>query len=238
MRAYRLYLIRHGLTSGNLEGRYIGSTDLDLCARGAAELLALREKYEYPNVGRVYSSPLKRCVETARIFYPDMTPVTVWDLREYSFGAFENRTPQELKGDPTYRKWLESAQETIPQGAEAMSDFKERVLRGFHGVLMDMMSTGISDAAVVTHSGVIMSFLARCGLPRRGMMDWKVESGCGYTVVVNAALWSNAQAVEVFTPIPGGAETDGIMLEYQHELPIDNSWSEEEDRDFDNGNLI
>lgn len=233
MRTYRLYLIRHGLTSGNLEGRYIGSTDLDLCARGAAELLTLKEQYEYPNVGRVYASPLKRCVETARILYPEMTPVTVDALREYSFGVFENRTPEELKSNPVYRKWLESAQEAIPKGAEPMDQFKERVLEGFHSVIMDMMQSGISDAAVITHGGVITSFLARCGLPKREMMEWKVGSGRGYTLLVNASLWANVRAAEVFTPIPYGTGMDGVMLDYQRELPADDLWDEEDDRAFD-----
>ena len=34
MKNYRLYLIRHGITSGNLEGKYIGTTDLPLCEEG------------------------------------------------------------------------------------------------------------------------------------------------------------------------------------------------------------
>ena len=43
---YKLHLIRHGLTAGNLEGRYIGSgTDLPLCGQGRAELAALKQQF-------------------------------------------------------------------------------------------------------------------------------------------------------------------------------------------------
>ena len=45
MKNYRLYLIRHGITSGNLEGKYIGTTDLPLCEEGEdaiSSLAALR----------------------------------------------------------------------------------------------------------------------------------------------------------------------------------------------------
>ena len=44
MRSYHIYLIRHGLTKANLEGKYIGETDLDLCEEGVSELLSLKEQ--------------------------------------------------------------------------------------------------------------------------------------------------------------------------------------------------
>ena len=72
MRSYHIYLIRHGLTKANLEGKYIGETDLDLCEEGVSELLSLKEQFVYPAVGRVYSSPLRRSVQTARLLYPEM----------------------------------------------------------------------------------------------------------------------------------------------------------------------
>ena len=53
MRSYHIYLIRHGLTKANLEGKYIGETDLDLCEEGVSELLSLKEQFVYPAVGRV-----------------------------------------------------------------------------------------------------------------------------------------------------------------------------------------
>ena len=41
MITYKLYIIRPGLTAGNLDGRYIGSTDLPLCREGRDQLLKL-----------------------------------------------------------------------------------------------------------------------------------------------------------------------------------------------------
>ena len=61
MKYFKLHLIRHGLTSANLEGRYIGSgTDLPLCEEGRAGLLELKQQFEYPQVGLVFTSPLLR----------------------------------------------------------------------------------------------------------------------------------------------------------------------------------
>ena len=57
MKTFKLHLIRHGLTSGNLQGLYIGSgTDIPLCDEGRAQLAELKERFEYlrrgPGAGR------------------------------------------------------------------------------------------------------------------------------------------------------------------------------------------
>ena len=68
MKTYQIHLIRHAVTKGNLEGRYIGHTDESVCEEGMAQLKDIMENYgEYPQVDAVFSSPLKRCTETAKI---------------------------------------------------------------------------------------------------------------------------------------------------------------------------
>ena len=91
-----VYLIRHGQTQGNLERRYIGSTDQPLCPQGREAL----EGREMPSVDGLYVSPLLRCRQTAAILFPNRGMEVVEDLRECDFGAFEGRTYEELKTTP------------------------------------------------------------------------------------------------------------------------------------------
>ena len=219
MRTYKLYLIRHGLTEANFDGRYIGSTDLDLCEQGVAELLSFKKEYEYPNVGRVYTSPLRRCVETARLLYPEMVPITVEDIREYGFGEFENKRADELIQNENYRSWLTGRADSLPSGAEPLPDFERRVLEGLDAVLHSMMKDKVTDAAVITHAGVIATLLAKCGLPKRKPGEWETESGKGYTLLVNTSLWAGSHLAEVFTPIPYGWKQEMVMADYQKEIP-------------------
>ena len=66
MKYYKLHLIRHGLTAGNLQGLYIGSgSDLPLCDEGRAQLKTLKKDFDYPVVPLVFTSPMKRATETA-----------------------------------------------------------------------------------------------------------------------------------------------------------------------------
>ena len=58
MKNYYLYLIRHGITEGNLDGKYIGQTDLALCPQGEKQIQQLVKAGVYPYVEKVYTSPL------------------------------------------------------------------------------------------------------------------------------------------------------------------------------------
>ena len=101
-----LYLIRHGKTYGNTLGRYIGITDESLCTEGLEALRAV--SHRYPKVDAVCTSPLKRCIETAGILWPDMEIQCFDKLRECDFGDFENKNYLELKDNPDYQAWVDS----------------------------------------------------------------------------------------------------------------------------------
>lgn len=100
MKYYKLHLIRHGLTAGNLQGLYIGSgSDLPLCDEGRAQLKTLKKDFDYPVVPLVFTSPMKRATETAEILFPGVRQIELDDLREMAFGKFEGRAVQELVKD-------------------------------------------------------------------------------------------------------------------------------------------
>ncbi len=60
-----IFLIRHGLTAGNLKKRYIGRTDESLCEAGRSKLLKINRNY--PIAQKIFVSPMKRCKETAKL---------------------------------------------------------------------------------------------------------------------------------------------------------------------------
>lgn len=206
MRSYKLHLVRHGLTDGNLEGRYIGGrTDLPLCKAGKAALKNLYESEKYPRVPLVFSSPMKRCVETAGILFPSREVITLENLREYDFGEFENKTAAELDGRPDYTAWA-SGQMPAPTGGESSKDFVARLALGLNEMIRVMMEREEYEAAVVMHGGAIMMLLAACGLPQRQPVEWTSETGCGYTILVTPSLYQKTGVVEVVGYVPEGCE--------------------------------
>lgn len=217
MRTYKIYLIRHGITQANLEGRYVGSTDVPLCEEGIIEIAELANEYDFPPVSMVYTSPLMRCIQTAKIIYPDKTAIIVDDLKELCFGEWENKTVVDLENDVRFKQFVKSNLFSDVSGAEDITDFNQRIADGLDLVIRDMMNKGVSEAAVVTHGGVIMQLLAHCGLPKRSVLQWSVGNGKGYALLVNASLWGNNKTVEVCNPIPFGLEDVSFAKGYSKE---------------------
>ncbi len=215
MVTYKLHLIRHGITQGNLEGKYIGRTDLDLCDEGKAELLELLKTKEYPDVQKVYASPMKRCVQTAQILFEDRYIQVVDGLKEYDFGDFEGKTLLELKDDPDFIKWMASEIQTAPPNGEEKESFDLRLVEAVDFIIKDMMANGITSAAVVAHGGVFMNILSSLCMPKRKPALWTVGNGRGYTIATSAQMWSRDKILEVYDSLPYNDDLTSVMRGYE-----------------------
>lgn len=111
-----IQLIRHGKTKGNLEKRFAGGrTDDSLCTQGKEELNSFVSENIYLNTDEVFSSPMKRCLETAEIIFPEHKAHIIEEFRELDFGIFENKNHQELNENQDYRSGLiQAAKRTYP----------------------------------------------------------------------------------------------------------------------------
>ena len=196
MKTFKIHLIRHGLTEGNLKQQYIGSTDLPLAAAGVNELKRLRDETDYPRVDVVYSSPMLRCRQSAAILYPNHEIQTVDNLREIDFGDFEGKTANELEILPSYADWA-AGRITAAPGGEDNTDFAKRRCVGLNEIVRDMMQKGAEHAAVIMHGGAIMMLLASCAVPRKSMVEWTCPSGSGYSILVTPSLYHSSGVVEV-----------------------------------------
>lgn len=205
MKYYKLHLIRHGLTQGNLEQRYIGSgTDLPLCGQGREELLQLKQQFQYPQVPLVFTSPLLRAQQTAELLFPGVKTIPLQDLREMGFGVFENRPLAELVKDPAFAAWMDPGSHAVPQGAEDRIAFYKRTGAMLMKMFEYMLRTHTEEAACITHGGVIMSMLAQHALPQRKPEDWMTDPGAGYSVRCDAEMWMRDQLAEAYDVVPAG----------------------------------
>lgn len=202
MKTYLVHLIRHGRNSGAEQGRYIGHTDLPLCEEGISELTALKNELVYPQVKAVISSPLKRCLETAKILYPENEPAVMTGFTECDFGEFEGLTAEELAPFPEFAEWLRGGEEASPLGGESGGAFKRRVLRDFGLLVQGLLKTGTESCALITHGGVIMTVLAAFGIPELPMHEWIMPYGHGYTLRITPSLWTRINKFEITEEIP------------------------------------
>lgn len=177
-----IILIRHFMTQGNIERRYIGTTDEPL-------LPGQPVRRRYPAAGAVAVSPLRRCIETAERIYPDVKKYVCRELRECDFGMFENKNYEELKDHPDYQRWLDSGGKLpFPEG-EGMDAFCERCVKGFCNMTGRFIEEGCRTAAFVVHGGTIMAVLDRFAHHEEGFYHWQVKNGEGFRVKLDEEQW-------------------------------------------------
>ena len=198
MRTLKIHLIRHGATDANYDGRYIGcKTDLPLAPEVLNELRLLKDDIDYPEIERLYSSPMLRCRQTGAVLYPDFEPVMVEELKEYDFGSFENKTAAELESNPNFIPWT-SGRLSAPPGGEDNSEFIKRICVGFNKIVLDMIEGGLTESAVIMHGGAIMMLLGVSAVPRNKPVEWTADNGRGYSVRVTPSLYHKSGVIEVY----------------------------------------
>jgi len=109
----RIILVRHGQTAWNIESgeRFRGRVDLPLDDTGLAQAQALTRRLADHPIVAIYSSPLKRAVETARPTAQQLgLPVQpLPGIIDINYGDWQGLSPAEVaRAYPDlYRRWLE-----------------------------------------------------------------------------------------------------------------------------------
>lgn len=185
-----MYLIRHGSTVSNEEHRYLGQTEEPLSESGISKLQVQAGEWDPFAPELVFSSPLKRCRQSAQLLFPTVPVIVVPEWKEMNFGRFEGKNYVELNGDPDYQAWIDSGGRiAFPEG-ESREEFVRRTVEGMANVL-ELLSKqvqqkscpacddagGICVAAVV-HGGTIMALLSHYA--GGDYYDYQVENGRGY----------------------------------------------------------
>lgn len=202
MKTYKIHFIRHGMTNANIEGKYNGKYDIPLSDDGADEIREYTESGDYPRVQMVYTSPLSRAVETSEIIYPDTLTQMIDEIEEFDFGEFEGKTPEELMDNPAYSDWIKIMNSTGAPGGESSEDFIDRICNGLKIIVENMVKNDIREAAVITHGGVISTLLSKHAYPQRGINEWIVDCGRGYTVLIHSSFWERDNVMELYDKIP------------------------------------
>lgn len=176
----KLVMIRHGETDANKEHRYLGRTDEPLCEQAKENLYARVNCY--PKIDILFTSPMKRCIETAGILYPDHEPIRIDDFREMDFGAFEGKNYKDLNGDPRYQAWIDSGGTIAFPGGESREAFIARCMDGMRETVQSlshmMVQNNERTAGMVVHGGTIMALCSAFG--GGDYFDYQVVNGEGY----------------------------------------------------------
>ncbi len=126
-----IYIVRHGETEWNAEGRIQGHTDIGLSDRGREQARATARRLAEVPFAVAYSSDMSRTRDTARIILGerDIPLHSVPELREYHKGVFEGLTVQQYRQryPEQYRASLVNDPDFAPTGGETIRQSTARL---------------------------------------------------------------------------------------------------------------
>jgi broad specificity phosphatase PhoE len=150
-----LIIARHGQTNWNIEERFQGQLDVTLNVTGRHQAGCLRKHLAGTTFDTVYSSPLRRSAETARIIAGQLPIIFDGKLAEIHHGSWQGETKQEIavRWPDQWSQWQDEPQRFVPSGGETAAQVRSRV-EEFLGTIQG------TTILCVSHGVVIQTFLS------------------------------------------------------------------------------
>lgn len=193
-----IYIFRHGETDYNVQKRMQGYLDIPLNENGFTQARDLAEKLSDVRFDCIYSSPLSRAIETAKIVAQkdNVKIITEPGFAEWNLGVFcghiirltedAKDTPYDLNDDIVYiPRALISDDDYVPQNGESYNMFAKRVN---DAILNIMKNTDAQNIGIATHGGVVKVLI-------RTLTNWKLMRGGMPNAAVLKMQWDGERLV-------------------------------------------
>ena len=158
----RLFLLRHGETVFNAQGRAQGFSNPKLTELGRRQAQALANAFASETLTAVYASDLKRAVETARIIaQPHGLSVQVDPgLREINQGIFEGLSVTQIKTQHSelVKEWMAAPDRFVMPEGESLAQVQERAWASVQRIVAAHPE---GQVIAVSHNLTIMAILCR-----------------------------------------------------------------------------
>ncbi len=201
-----LYFYRHGETESNAQGKCAGRTDVPVSKAGMARLNELRQNYIFPDVEMIFSSPAKRCITTAKVYYPNIKPIVYDHLWEVDYGTVDNEpiaVLDKVVGKDRYIAKDPAAR--YPEG-ESYLEASFRIRAGMTRVISECISKNANDAAIFIHGDIMETLFMACLETDQARSEFLLcPNGMGYRCRVDSEEWFVDQRIYFEQFIPEGA---------------------------------
>lgn len=174
----KLILIRHGESVANKKGIYQGqSYDIGLTPKGKRQAKLVAKRLRKFNIQVIYTSPLRRAKETAKIIAKEFKSEMIVDknLIEISHGKWEGKTMKWVNKNyqKLYKIWKTKPEEAQMPDGENCGQVMKRVEK-----FLQNLKVCRGTVVVVTHDLVMRLILAKIlGLPLNNIWRIKLDNG-------------------------------------------------------------
>jgi len=185
-----LVLIRHGETDWNVEGRWQGQADSPLNGRGREQAMRVAEYHKQFGFRALYSSDLRRAMETAQIIGDELGLPVIAEprLREINLGKWQGLLSADIQAQyqDEFRRWREEPLSVQPPGGETIAAVSARVLEAVNEIIARHPKQRIG---LVSHEFPIAIVLCRsAGLSLDHVRSMMPHNGAWSEVVLGGAL--------------------------------------------------
>jgi probable phosphoglycerate mutase len=187
--AMHLHLVRHCQTAWNVEGRFLGCTDLPLTEGGQAQAATLVPAFARIPLVAIYTSDLQRAVATAApIAEAHGLPVqTDPRLREMHQGDLEGFTGAEMRPRYTdfFAAWEADPADVVVPGGESLRQMLARASAAVREITAAHVGVGETHMLIVSHGLTLQAIIGEAiGLDLRYALRLRPQHGSVSTLLL------------------------------------------------------
>jgi probable phosphoglycerate mutase len=207
----RIFLIRHGETNWNKEGRFQGQIDIPLNENGKDQAKKTFEYLKNISFNKAFSSSMHRPYETAQIILQnnkDLKIEKIDSLVEISHGLWEGKLESEIreKWPLLLKNWHDKPQEVIMPEGESIKDVSERSIKAFEKICLSQKDNDLS--LLVAHDAVNKTLICNIlGINYSNI--WMIKQGNGGITIID--LFNDANKPPVISALNITTHLGGII---------------------------
>ncbi len=207
----RIFLIRHGETNWNKEGRFQGQIDIPLNDNGKDQARKTFEYLRNISFNKAFSSSMHRPYETAQIILQnskDLEIVKIDSLVEISHGLWEGKLEAEIREEwpISLRNWHDKPEEVIMPNGESIKDVSRRSTEAFDKICLAQKDKDIT--LLVAHDAVNKTLICNIlGISYSNI--WMIKQGNGGITVID--LFNDPRKTPVISALNITTHLGGII---------------------------
>ncbi len=207
----RIFLVRHGETNWNKEGRFQGQINIPLNKNGRNQAKKASEYLSEVKFNKAFSSSMDRPYETAKIILQNNTDLEITKIEklvEISHGLWEGKLESEIKEQwpELLKKWHEKPEDVIMPEGECIEEVSKRSIKAWGEICLAQKNKDLT--LLVAHDAVNKTLICNI-LGIDFSKIWMIKQGNGGITIID--LFDDPQKDHVVSALNITTHLGGIL---------------------------
>ncbi len=207
----RIFLVRHGETNWNKEGRFQGQINIPLNNNGKDQANKASKYLKEISFNKAFSSSMDRPYETAKIILQNNSDLEITKIKkliEIGHGLWEGKLENEIKKQwpELLKNWHEKPEEVrMPEG-ETIKEVSERSVKAWEEICLDQKNKDLT--LLVAHDAVNKTLI--CNILGINFSNiWMIKQGNGGITIID--IFNDPQKDNVISALNITTHLGGII---------------------------